>query len=150
MNAAVEPIAAPAGFTLVEDEDVAFSLRLCREVNHIYGQYQEDRIAATDPLLTTLAMTVETLVLLSQTVEDGMPGMRITVAAAQTREMLAVMFDQDPMQYPMPRKFRQQYRSAVAESAHAAVKSIDQPRVQGPKRRSGSGLLRLLGWRHRR
>src|SRR5580704_4121224 len=119
MNTAIEAIAAPTGFTLVEDEDVAFTLRLCREVNRIYGRYHEDGLTSTDPLLTTLAMTAETLAALSQVVKDGMPGVRITVAAAQTREMLVVMFGQDPMQHPSWRKFQQHYPSVLGESAYA-------------------------------
>jgi hypothetical protein len=150
MNKAIEAVAAPAGFTLVEDEDVAFCLRLCREVNRIYGRYHEDRLPSTDPLRAILAMTAETLAALSRTVKDGMPGIRITVATAQTREMLAVLFDQDPMQYPTSRTLLQPYRSMLAEPARPAVTSIFQPRTQGPGQRRGSGWLRLLGRRHRR
>jgi hypothetical protein len=150
MNTAIEAIAAPTGFTLVEDEDVAFTLRLCREVNRIYGQYHGDGLASTDPLLTTLAMTAETLAALGQVVKDGMPGVRITVAAAQTREMLVVMFDQDPMKHPSWRKFEQHYPSVLGGSAPTGMKSIDQPRGQVAKPRRGAGLRALLGRRHRR
>ena|ERR1700677_1574103 len=150
MNRAIEAIAAPSGFTLVEDEDVAFTLRLCREVNRIYGRYHEDGLSSTDPLLTTLTMTAETLAALSQVVKDGMPGVRITVAAAQTREMLVVLFHQDPMQYPSLRKLQPPHPSGIGESAHAVVKSIDLPGGQVAKHRRGRALLGLLGRRHHR
>jgi hypothetical protein len=147
MKAAMESVAAPAGFTLVEDEDVVFCLRLCSEVNRIYGRYHEDRLASTDPLLATLTMTAEVLSALSRTVKHGMPGIRLTVAAAQTREMLAVMFGEDPMQYPASRKFQQQHQSILAESVHPAVRSIYQPRVPVPERRRRTRWLRLPGIR---
>jgi hypothetical protein len=150
MNTAIESVATPAGFTLVDDEDVAFCLRLCREVNRIYGRYHEDRLASTEPLLATLAMTAEALSALGRTVKDGMPGIRITVAAAQTREMLAVMFDEDPIRYPASGKVQRQRRSMLAESAPPGVKSVYQPRVQVPERRRRAGWLRLLGRPHRR
>jgi hypothetical protein len=149
MNTAIEAIAAPSGFTLVEDEDVAFTLRLCREVNRIYGRYHENGLSSTDPLLTTLAMTAETLAALSKVVKDGMPGVRITVAAAQTREMLVVMFAQDPMEYPSLRK-SQQYSLVAGEPGPADVKSIGPTGGQVAKHRRGSGWLGRLGRRRSR
>jgi hypothetical protein len=150
MKTALESVAAPAGFTLVEDEDVVFCLRLCSEVNRIYGRYHEDRLASTDPLLATLTMTAQALCALSRTVKDGMPGIRLTVAAAQTREMLAVMFGEDPMQYRASWKFQQQHQSLLAESVHPAVRSIYQPPVPVLERRRSASWLRLLGIRLRR
>lgn len=117
-------------FTLVEEDDVAFSLQLCREVHRIYGQYQDGGLPSTDSMLAGLVVTVEMLAALSRMVREGMPAMRITVAAAQTREMLAVGFGQDPMQEPVQRRLRERYRSLVAESvgAHPSPPSLKAPR----------------------
>lgn len=124
----IESLVEPPGFTLVEEDDVAFCLGLCREVNRIYLDYQEGRLAATDAVHAGLSVTVEMLAVLSRSVRDGMPGMRITVAAAQTREMLAVVFGQDPMNQPMDARYRNSYRALVSESAFRMVAS-------GPARR---------------
>ena len=143
------------GFTLVEEDDVAFSLRLCREVHRIYGEYQDGRLQASDPVLAGLVVTVEMLAALSRSVRDGMPGMRITVAAAQTREMLAVIFGQDPLVKPLDRRRRDRYRSIVAEAARASgapalppVTAVpDASPVPAPVR--GRPLRRLVRWRRR-
>lgn len=113
----IEPVVESAGFTFVEEDDVAFSLRLCREVNRIYMDYQEGRLASTESVQAGLAVTVEMLAALSQTIRDGMPSMRITVAAAQAREMLAVVFGQDPMHERLDDRYRNQYRDLVAARA---------------------------------
>lgn len=133
------PVApAPSAFTFVEEDDVAFALGLCREVNRIYGDYHEGRLAASDQVLAGLMVTVEMLAALSRTVKDGMPGMRITVAAAQTREMLAVTFDQDPMQAPPPSVRRRHYRSVVAEGGRALPETrLRSTFGAGPGRGSG-------------
>lgn len=120
-------------FTLVEEDDVAFGLQLCREVHRIYGQYQDGGLPSTDSMLAGLVVTVEMLAALSRTVREGMPAMRITVAAAQTREMLAVAFGQDPMQMPVQRRLRERYRSLVAESVGAGPRPAGPPSLEGPR-----------------
>lgn len=117
----VEFLPEPAGFTLVEEDDVAFTLGLCREVNRLYSDYQGEGLALSEGVLAGLVVTVEMLASLSRVITDGMPAMRITVAAAQTREMLAVMFDRDPMDGAFDWTFRERYRSMVAEAADKAV-----------------------------
>lgn len=109
----------PAGFTFVEEDDVAFTLRLCREVYRLYGDYQDGGLAADDYVLAGLSVTMEMLAVLSHRVVDGMPAMRVTVAAAQTREMLAVMFGRDPLDGPLEGRYRAYYRAIVDESARA-------------------------------
>lgn len=108
-----------AGFTLIEEDDVAFTLQLCREVHRLYGDYQVGNLASDDYVLAGLAVSMEMLAALSRQVTDGMPAMRITVAAAQTREMLAVMFGRDPLEGPLDGRFRAHYRAIVDESARA-------------------------------
>lgn len=115
------------GFTLVEEDDVAFSLQVCREVHRIYGEYQDGRLPSTDSMLAGLMVTVEMLAVLSRRVRDGMPAMRITVAAAQTREMLAVGFGQDPMQQPVRRRLREQYRTLVADAVGMSGARFSSP-----------------------
>jgi hypothetical protein len=117
----IEPVVESAGFTFVEEDDVAFSLRLCREVNRIYMDYQEGRLASTDAVKAGLAVTVEMLAVLSQTVRDGMPSMRITVAAAQAREMMAVVFGRDPLHQPLEDGYRERYRDLVTHTALQAL-----------------------------
>ncbi len=100
-----------------------------------------------------------------------MPAMRITVAGAQTREMLTVGFGQDPMQQPVPRRHRERYRSLVADSvgqgtpaaaprrrALAALAPADTPSVEPPPAEAAPGggeppprsrLRRLFGRGHR-
>lgn len=112
-------VVEPAGFTLVEEDDVAFSLQLCREVHRLYGDYQDGALPGDEYVLAGLAVTMEMLATLSRSVRDGMPAMRITVAAAQTREMLAVMFGRDPLEGPLDGRFRDQFRAIVDESARA-------------------------------
>src|SRR5579864_1063038 len=97
----VESPVVSAGFTLVEEDDVAFTLSLCREVHRIYGGYQDGSLAATDSLKGGLLITIEMLAALTNTIDGGMPSMRIAVAATQTREILAVMFDEDPIYRPV-------------------------------------------------
>lgn len=107
------------GFRLVEEDDVAFTLALCREVHRIYGGYQQQGLPGTDEVLAGLNVTLEMLAAMSARVRDGMPAMRLTVAAAQTREMLAVSFGVDPLHKPIERRFRDGYRALVAERGRA-------------------------------
>jgi hypothetical protein len=88
---AVTPV-VENGFTLVEEDDVAFSLSICREINRIYGTYQEGDLPHSDPMRAGLVLTMEMFATLKKTVHDGMPAMRIEVAQAQAREMMATMF----------------------------------------------------------
>ncbi len=83
-----------AGFTLVENDDVAFSLSVCREIYRIYGTYQDGELAATEAVQAGLVLTMQMFTTLQNTVTDGMPALRIEVAAAQTREMMAALFGQ--------------------------------------------------------
>ncbi len=125
------------GFALVEEEDVAFTLQLCREVHRIYGEYQDGELPSTDSMLAGLVVTVEMLAALSRMVRDGMPAMRITVAGAQTREMLTVGFGQDPMQQPVERRLRERYRLLVAGSAGApgvGAQAAGSPCLEPPRR----------------
>jgi hypothetical protein len=150
----VQALPQAPGFTLVEEDDVAFTLSLCREVYRIYGGYQEGAFVAGESLHAGLVMTMEMLAGLSRIVTVGMPAMRITVAAAQTREMLAVMFDDDPMENPLAFKSREQYRAMLAGMSFAEIPVAEEPqppRVEldaGPPRKSG--LSRLFHRRRRR
>ena len=130
----------PSGFTLVEEDDVAFSLQLCREVHRIYGEYQDGRLPPTESMLAGLVVTVEMLAALSRTVVDGMPSMRITVAAAQTREMLAVAFGQDPMQKPVQRRLSERYRSLVTEAVGPGA-GTPRPGGRAPAARAARAAL---------
>ena len=95
MNSPVEtliPVVESSGFTLVEEDDVAFSLSLCREINRIYGSYQSGDLEGNESVHLGLALTGQILSTLARSVSKGMPAMRIEVAWAQTAEMMAVMF----------------------------------------------------------
>lgn len=108
-------VVEPNGFTLVEEDDVAFALSLCREVNRLYGLYQEGRMQASPPLEGALMVSIEMLALVARTVTTGMPAMRITVAGAQLREMMSVVFDADPFTGSMDRSVRDGFRAVLAE-----------------------------------
>jgi hypothetical protein len=79
---------------LVEEDDVAFSLTVCREIYRIYATYQDGELFATEPVRAGLSLTMEMFATLQNTVTEGMPALRIEVAAAQTREMMAALFGQ--------------------------------------------------------
>ncbi len=117
VDAPSDILAETSGFTLVEEDDVAFGLGLCREVHRLYNDYQDGHLPGTEAVRAGLMVTVEMLAILSRSVREGMPSMRIMVAAAQTREMLAVVFDYDPMEaYPDP-GLREVNRSVLTRSA---------------------------------
>lgn len=103
---------------------MAFSLSLCREVHRIYGRYQDASLTGSEPLQAGLVLTIEMLAALSFRVETGMPAMRITVAAAQTREMLAVLFGLDPMHQPVGRGNRDRYLRILADASPLPVAAI--------------------------
>jgi hypothetical protein len=145
----LEPVVESPGFTLIEEDDVAFSLRLCREVNRIYLEYQEGRLPSSAEVQAGLAVTMEMLAVLSQRVTDGMPGMRITVAAAQTREMLAVVFGQDPMFQPLDQRYRKRNHALVSESARrlSPRAELESPDAGGQGARHLSNRRRWFGRR---
>lgn len=91
--ATVPPIAEANGFTLVEEDDVAFSLALSREIHRLYGLYQDGDLAPNGQVWAGLSLTRQMVAILQARVSAGMPALRVEVAAAQVREMLAVMFD---------------------------------------------------------
>jgi hypothetical protein len=91
----LSPVGENAGFTLVEDDDVAFNLALCREIRRIYDDYQDGALTADDSLRSGLSLTIEMFAMLRGTVTDGMPALRLEVGAAQAKEMLMTMFDPD-------------------------------------------------------
>jgi hypothetical protein len=90
----VVPVIENPGFTLVEEDDVAFSLTVCREIYRIYATYQSGELFATEPVRAGLLLTTQMFATLQNTVTEGMPALRIEVAAAQTREMMAALFGQ--------------------------------------------------------
>lgn len=85
-----------AGFELVEEDDVAFTLALCRQIHRIYGSYQDGSLPADEQVWAGLDLTIRTVSTLNSSVTSGMPSMRLQVATAQTREMLTVLFGQTP------------------------------------------------------
>jgi hypothetical protein len=128
--------------TLVEEDDVAFALSLCREVHRLYGDYLASGLPADDSLKAGLMMTVEMLAILNQSVESGMPAMRITVAASQVTEMLAVIFDEDWTQNPMGSTLRQRYRSMMVASVGGSAPALQLPAPEAHRRTGLSGLFR--------
>lgn len=110
------------GFTLVEEDDVAFTLSLCRQVHRLYGLYQDGELPPAPNLEAGLQATIEMLAVVNRSVTTGMPAMRITVAAAQVTEMLAVLFDADPMSGPPRRAVADLFRArSVAGASRVAL-----------------------------
>ena len=91
---ALTPVVESVGFTLVEEDDVAFSISLCHEIHRIYGSYESGELDPDHSVHLGLSLTVQILATLANTVTKGMPAMRIEVASAQTREMMAVLFSE--------------------------------------------------------
>ncbi len=85
-------IVEPHGFKLVEEDDVAFSLGLCREIQRIYSAYHDGILTPSDGVRDGVALSLEMLTVLRATVTEGMPAMRLEVAAAQAREIVGVLF----------------------------------------------------------
>jgi hypothetical protein len=128
--------------TIVEQEDVAFSLGLCHEVHRIYGDYLQGRVSASESLEAGLMMSIEMLAVLSRNVNTGMPAMRIGVAASELTEMLAVMFDQNWVETPLGPKLRTRYRELLAEPPTTPeLEPVSGP-APAPRRRGLSRLLR--------
>jgi hypothetical protein len=88
----VGPVVESSGFTLIEEDDVGFLLALCREINRIYTMYQDGELTPTENVWAGVNLTLTMLSCLQGTVLAGMPAMRLQVAAAQAREMNAVLF----------------------------------------------------------
>jgi hypothetical protein len=86
------PTVESPGFKLVEEDDVAFSLGLCREIQRIYVSYHDGDLTPTEGVRDGLALSLEMLTVLRATVTEGMPAMRLEVAAAQAREIVGVLF----------------------------------------------------------
>src|SRR6185437_9038345 len=101
-----------------------------REMHRLYGEYQHGSLPSDEYVQAGLTVAMEMLAVLSGSVTVGMPAMRITVAAAQTREMLAVMFGRDPLDGPPESRFRDHYRALVDESARA-LRSEAEPLPAG-------------------
>lgn len=78
-------------FEVVEDDDVAFSLALCREVQRLYASYQSGELESTDEVGAGLDLARQMVLALQGSIDSGMPAMRLQVAAAQTAEMTAVL-----------------------------------------------------------
>jgi hypothetical protein len=103
---ALTPVVENGGFTIVEQDDVAFALSLCKEIHRIYGSYQSGELeAGDDSVRLGLLLTSQMLSTLGGAVTKGMPAMRLEVAAAQTREMVAVLFG-EPITAKKPRSGR--------------------------------------------
>jgi hypothetical protein len=137
----VEALPQAAGVTLVEEDDVAFTLSLCREVHRLYGEYLVSGLPVTDSLKAGLTMTVEMLAILSNSVESGMPAMRITVGVAQVTEMLAVIFDEDWTQNPIGATLRERYRSMMAATVNGSAPALEASSADWDRR---GGLSRLF------
>jgi hypothetical protein len=132
----ITPSVHTAGFTLVEEDDVAFSLSLCKEIHRIYGSYQSGDLEATDSVHLGLSLTAQVLATLGGAVTKGMPAMRIEVAAAQAREMMAVMFDE-----PVSRKATRVTRQAMDRRCSRPVgtpMAVETPKLIAAKELPGS------------
>jgi hypothetical protein len=86
------PATDVARIGLAEDDDVAFSLRLCREIDRIYDAYQEGGLDDGHNTWAGLRITLEMLNVLQNTVTHGVTGMRLQVAIAQVREINQGLF----------------------------------------------------------
>jgi hypothetical protein len=135
-------LANPAGFTVVEDDDVAFGVALSREIHRIYGIYMADELPATDSVRAGLMLTMEMFTTLQNSVTDGMPALRLQVGAAQVREMLGTLFG-----YDLPTRRSREltpdghrarvHRSSRSIATHTARHAIDRQSpgpVQGDRK----------------
>jgi hypothetical protein len=132
----------PPGFTVVEDDDVAFGVAVSREIHRMYGMYMADELPATDSVRAGLMLTTEMFSTLQNTVTDGMPALRLQVGSAQVREMLGALFGYDlPTRRsrelpPDPQRARV-HRSRRSIATHTARHAIDRPSagaVQGDRK----------------
>ena len=103
----------------VADEDVEYTLDVCREVNRIYQRYQDGCIDASRELMSGLIMTRDMLRVMATKVTVGMAAMRIAVAVAQTDEIVAVLYGQAAvvsMDAATQVRLRRRQRSVVTAS----------------------------------
>ena len=147
---AATSIVEPHGFKLVEEDDVAFSLGLCREIQRIYAAYHDGILTPTDGVRDSLALSLEMLTVLRATVTEGMPAMRLEVAAAQAREIVGVLFGLGNAERSliMTQARRKLNRLGAAElNRSKAERSTGSTGPKAPRRES---LLSKLASRRRR
>jgi hypothetical protein len=125
-------LANSPGFTVVEDDDVAFGVALSREVHRIYGLYMADELPATDSVQAGLMLTMEMFTTLQNSVTDGMPALRLQVGSAQVREMLGTLFGYDlptrrSRELPPDRQRARVHRSSRSIATHTARHAIERP-----------------------
>ena len=124
-EAIVNPVVQDSGFTLVEEDDVAFTLALCREIHRLYGSYQDGDLPGDEQVWAGLDLTRRMVLTLQAAVTAGMPAMRLQVAASQTREMMAVLFgDQVGAKRP---KLRSSAKDLPCESAASVPAELQLP-----------------------
>ncbi len=154
----LEPMVEAHGFKLVEEDDVAFSLGLCREIQRIYSSYHDGDLTPTDGVRDGLTLSLEMLTVLTATVTEGMPALRLEVASAQTREMIGVLFGMSRADRALiaSQARRKLSRMATPELDHRAYKPAGlrpdaptKPKAKKPKARE-SIFARLSFHRRRR
>ena len=137
----------------VSDEDVRYTLDMCREINRIYQTYQDGCIDASAALMSGLVMTRDMLKAMSAKVTVGMPAMRIAVAAAQTEEIVAVLYGQAAIVALDPAtqtRVRRRHRAIVTTSvknlpelpASSEVPTATVTTTSGPAHRRRRGIFR--------
>ncbi len=136
-NPRVTPVVEERGFALVEEGDVAFALALCREINRWYSLYQNGELSADSRVRTGLDLTTRMLVTLQSVVMAGMPSMRLQVAGAQAREMMAVLFG-DELSTQVP-KLPPSWGDVRTETPPAAIRQAPIPSPVLPSVPAGRG-----------
>ena len=131
------PVVESNGFTLVEEDDVAFSISLCREIHRIYGSYESGELDADHSVHLGLSLTVQILATLANTVTKGMPAMRIEVASAQTREMMAVLFA-EPLFPQKGRAGRRQLDGRCSRPVSPPLEATNPKAIPAPDRAPAS------------
>jgi hypothetical protein len=125
----------------VAEDDIAFSLSLCREVHRIYGMYQDGDLSTGCDTWAALRVTLEMLSVLQNTVVDGLPSRRLEIATAQLNEIDQVLFKGGPdigtQDGPQPRS------RALAvpgdDNSWGSVPSQSAPEGRSFSRRAESG-----------
>jgi hypothetical protein len=123
----IKPEVEERGFNLVEEDDVAFTMALCREIHRLYGSYQEGDLPLTEQVWAGLNLSQTAVVTLRSTINSGMPSMRLDVAAAQAREMLAVLFGAEAMAQ------RPTFRTKKVDSGIEPTKSVTSVHPSGAR-----------------
>ena len=144
---AITPVVENGGFTLVEEDDVAFSISLCREIHRIYGSYESGDLEADHSVHLGLSLSVQILTTLANTVTKGMPAMRIEVASAQSREMMAVLFG-EPLFPQKGRAGRRQLEGRCTRPLGPAQEASGLKAIPPPEL-APAGLLTALTAQHR-